>query len=321
MSIWLKKRLAIWLGVSLCGALCGALWWNVGASRAQNSDSKRHILGLTTPRVPLTRDEATRNFVKLLELIQQHPYGFMGEPEAVVMSSFSLKSERELNEGVNVLIRKMAEQWKRPQQAVRVQRETETTATVTIDEAATPVTRSFILVREGESWGVDVLETYAHWNGLEGEAKTAAFARLSIDFKRARDNARRASCQSNLKQIAFGMIMYSQDYDEKLPSAKPWIDVLKPYVGKEQIFTCPAVTDSKGYGYAYNSKLSGKLASQVSNRAQTASFYETSILKRNAFGMGENRAFRHQNGANYAFADGHVKWFPKSATPSFKLKP
>ena len=36
-------------------------------------------------------------------------------------------------------------------------------------------------------------------------------------FARARENARRASCMSNLKQIGLSMIQYVQDYDEKLP--------------------------------------------------------------------------------------------------------
>src|SRR5471032_2605405 len=36
-------------------------------------------------------------------------------------------------------------------------------------------------------------------------------------FARARENARRASCQSNLKQIGIGMTQYCQDYDERLP--------------------------------------------------------------------------------------------------------
>ncbi|RYG63761.1 DUF1559 domain-containing protein, partial [bacterium] len=35
-------------------------------------------------------------------------------------------------------------------------------------------------------------------------------------FGRARENARRSSCQSNLKQIGLGMLQYSQDYDELL---------------------------------------------------------------------------------------------------------
>jgi len=34
-------------------------------------------------------------------------------------------------------------------------------------------------------------------------------------FARARENARRASCQSNLKQLALAWMMYVQDYDEK----------------------------------------------------------------------------------------------------------
>src|SRR5438094_4697563 len=33
-------------------------------------------------------------------------------------------------------------------------------------------------------------------------------------FGRARENARRSSCQSNLKQIGLGLLQYSQDFDE-----------------------------------------------------------------------------------------------------------
>ncbi|HOM83734.1 MAG TPA: DUF1559 domain-containing protein [Armatimonadota bacterium] len=36
-------------------------------------------------------------------------------------------------------------------------------------------------------------------------------------FARARENARKAACQSNLKQISSGLLMYVQDYDETLP--------------------------------------------------------------------------------------------------------
>ncbi len=36
-------------------------------------------------------------------------------------------------------------------------------------------------------------------------------------FARARENARRSSCTSNLKQIGLGIIQYAQDYDEKYP--------------------------------------------------------------------------------------------------------
>jgi prepilin-type N-terminal cleavage/methylation domain-containing protein/prepilin-type processing-associated H-X9-DG protein len=36
-------------------------------------------------------------------------------------------------------------------------------------------------------------------------------------FARAREKARQAACQSNLKQIALAVLMYCQDYDEKGP--------------------------------------------------------------------------------------------------------
>ena len=37
-------------------------------------------------------------------------------------------------------------------------------------------------------------------------------------FAQAREKARQASCQSNLKQIGIAFKMYVQDYDEKWPS-------------------------------------------------------------------------------------------------------
>ena len=39
-------------------------------------------------------------------------------------------------------------------------------------------------------------------------------------FGRARENARRSSCQSNLKQLGLGLMQYTQDYDEKFPAGR-----------------------------------------------------------------------------------------------------
>ena len=36
-------------------------------------------------------------------------------------------------------------------------------------------------------------------------------------FQRVRENARRASCQSNMKQVALAMLRYVQDADERYP--------------------------------------------------------------------------------------------------------
>jgi prepilin-type N-terminal cleavage/methylation domain-containing protein/prepilin-type processing-associated H-X9-DG protein len=68
-------------------------------------------------------------------------------------------------------------------------------------------------------------------------------------FGRARENARRSSCQSNLKQVGLGFMQYTQDYDEKFPAlnANPelaWGPTVQPYLKSVQIYQCPSETNS-----------------------------------------------------------------------------
>ena len=71
-------------------------------------------------------------------------------------------------------------------------------------------------------------------------------------FARARENARRSSCQSNLKQVGLGVLQYAQDYDERLTFSNydntnlRWMDVLQPYIKSEQIFNCPSHSFGSG---------------------------------------------------------------------------
>ena len=64
-------------------------------------------------------------------------------------------------------------------------------------------------------------------------------------FARARENARRASCQSNLKQIGLGIMQYVQDYDDKFPLTASgnaevygWGDAIYPYIKNPQVYHC-----------------------------------------------------------------------------------
>jgi len=68
-------------------------------------------------------------------------------------------------------------------------------------------------------------------------------------FARARENARKSTCQSNLKQIGMGLMQYCQDYDECYPDARygsnpspyPLIyEALVPYLKNNMIWICPS---------------------------------------------------------------------------------
>lgn len=88
-------------------------------------------------------------------------------------------------------------------------------------------------------------------------------------FGRARENARRSSCASNLKQIALAEMQYIQDYDESFsgalarqavggvcggnPDYNPWGTILQPYIKTNQVFICPSAASPLGTAAAtYN---------------------------------------------------------------------
>jgi prepilin-type N-terminal cleavage/methylation domain-containing protein/prepilin-type processing-associated H-X9-DG protein len=112
-------------------------------------------------------------------------------------------------------------------------------------------------------------------------------------FARARENARRASCQSNLKQIGLGLLQYSQDYDERMvygrqelastPVRTTWYHQVQPYIKSYQLFKCSSdsrtssgnsywqagLTPQAGSSYVYNAQMDGQSLAAVTNPVAT----------------------------------------------------
>lgn len=157
------------------------------------------------------------------------------------------------------------------------------------------------------------------------------------------DEERSKNCQSNLKQIALGFVQYTQDYDEKFPvissgdandgseAANGWAHNIQPYLKSTQIFNCPSeenppFTDASQIGYTdyyYNLMLAGKNQAAIDVLSNTIlngdGISSNSLYNRTEREtQGEPGAdVRHLGGANYAFADGHVKWLrPEKVEPS-----
>lgn len=158
-------------------------------------------------------------------------------------------------------------------------------------------------------------------------------------FARARENARRSSCQSNLKQIGLGFLMYAQDYDSNFPRigfgagelitfpdgqvANPyWPARIYPYIKSVQLFNCPSSTvkwagDPTGtfaITYGANDDLlwdgemqdSMEKASETLLVADTAGIYSYSVGR--TWDANRYVSDRHLDGGNILFCDGHVKW-------------
>ncbi len=103
-------------------------------------------------------------------------------------------------------------------------------------------------------------------------------------FARARENARRTSCLSNLKQLGLGTIQYAQDFDEKFPTIRnlvtgqsgfySWDAAIMPYVKSEQVFMCPSVPSLNTRAYAMNWWVAG---SAQHPSLESGSVYSTTI--------------------------------------------
>lgn len=164
-------------------------------------------------------------------------------------------------------------------------------------------------------------------------------------FARARENGRRASCSSNEKQLVLAGLQYAQDHDERLfgaylgPASKQvtWMNRLQPYLKNTQIFKCPSESDpdivggitSANVSYCFNNyylqdpqgttgQASGQALAAIENVSETVIFAEmtngtgTRYVCRPGATSSTKPLTPHLDGTNFAFVDGHVKWFPGS---------
>jgi len=162
-------------------------------------------------------------------------------------------------------------------------------------------------------------------------------------FARAREKARQTSCLSNLKQLSLAILMYAEDYDETLPYYQrpfgvAWYDDLNPYMKNRQALVCPskrdwnpgATTHKTGYGLNHTVFPSGLgspsppasvALAEIDRPSETIGGADKNQGNTMVVGVSfagsvawpYNVDARHNDGANFFFADGHAKWMGKSA--------
>lgn len=162
-------------------------------------------------------------------------------------------------------------------------------------------------------------------------------------FARAREKARQASCQSNMKQLGLGLLMYVQDYDERFPHGRysaggaagpcndgnivhngwAWMvnaswrsqvpsqiflrDIINPYIKNQDLWLCPSDTRT-GQWSSYNMKMwiywNGPKMAQYTNPAACVMWHEEESNHGQVRVNSNDERAQH----NVTFIDGHVKF-------------
>jgi prepilin-type processing-associated H-X9-DG protein/prepilin-type N-terminal cleavage/methylation domain-containing protein len=157
---------------------------------------------------------------------------------------------------------------------------------------------------------------------------------------KARENASRISCQSKLKQLGIGILLFAQDNNDHLPPTYQgsgsqnqdwWPNRIDRYLSRDWmdtdlIYVCPA--NKQARSYAMNICLDGLALSRIADPSKKILLADSpssgsvwclyfdswTFYQWDSVGLSVYKntiSLRHGNGANLLFVDGHVEWWSK----------
>jgi len=146
---------------------------------------------------------------------------------------------------------------------------------------------------------------------------------------KAREGGRRSACVNNLRQIGMGMSMYLDEHNFKFTpivvGADWWYNYLDSYLDNRNVWKCPdykyhnyALYNFFSYGFNYQglntstAGWQGKDINTVLNSAQcimVADTYPQSGNQAYCYVYKNSIGYRHSNGTNVLFVDGHTGWY------------
>lgn len=116
-------------------------------------------------------------------------------------------------------------------------------------------------------------------------------------------------CLSQVKQLATALIIYTSDYDDRLPNRDQWMDAIGDYAKNPKIFIDPEIKTKGQHGYSFDSLLSNRDINSFKKPEQQSMLFDSINLGRNAsdpFSSLPNPG-RHDGKNSVAYLDGHAK--------------
>ena len=126
-----------------------------------------------------------------------------------------------------------------------------------------------------------------------------------------RAKARATTCLNQMRQAGQALSMVS---DTRAPSN--WSRAVERYASGKQILLCREGPQDGDSNYGLNRHLLSGGVARISDTSKVVLLYESQRAGDNLVGDEFDVDMRHSGGANFVFADGHVKWH--RTTPQFK---
>jgi prepilin-type processing-associated H-X9-DG protein len=145
-------------------------------------------------------------------------------------------------------------------------------------------------------------------------------------WERQRNASDSKLCGSNEKQLDLALKMYTIDYDSVMPpKGCCWPEAVYPYLKNWDVFACPADRrrDRQGCAdahtsYTLNAALAGVNSDSVPYPAETVTLFDG----RDLWGGPEAADYRHGDGLQAGYLDGHAGWPElKSSFPAKRFRP
>jgi prepilin-type processing-associated H-X9-DG protein len=122
----------------------------------------------------------------------------------------------------------------------------------------------------------------------------------------SQEKSKQTTCANNLKHLSSALMAYNTDWSGRYPPKDAWCDATIPYIKNiQKDFVCPSLPNARS-GYAYNKAMNKISDADIDRPSYSVMLFDSSGGWNQSGGF-DLFDYRHNDKANVAYADGHIK--------------